>query len=160
MVQTEAILQRYRSPFVGKSSPVHFFWGSFDLSATRFSGRPAVPPDAGPRFLRLAEDQENVACGFWPGNASASGVVLGEPAFYAYAYPAPPGFGVAPVCPDAASYDPALGLFLLRYEDARRATAPEGVILDFFRSTYEAAATLGEWDRQALERTPEGGDER
>ncbi len=154
VVQTEQVLQRYRSPFVGKSSPVHFFWGSFDLAATRFSGRPAVPPAGAPRFLQLAETQENFSCGFWPGNATMSGVVLGEPAFHAYAYPAPPGFEAAAVRPSAASYEPRLGEFLLRYDDVRRADSPEQAILDFFRSVYEAAATLGGWDRQALERTP------
>ena len=160
VVQTEQALQRFRSPFVGKSSPVHFFWGSFDLAATRFSGRPAVPPAGTPRFLRLAETQENFSCGFWPGNATMTGLALGEPAFYAYAYPAPPGFETASVRPAAAAYDPSFGEFLLRYEDARRAAAPEQAILGFFRSVYEAAATLGEWDRLALEHTPPGGAER
>lgn len=152
MIQTERILQRYRSPFVGKSSPVNFFWGSFDLSAPRFSGREAPPPAGAPRFLQLAEGQETFACGFWPGNASMSGVTVGEPAFYAYLYPAPPGFRDASVRPGAASYDGNLGEFLLRYEDARRAPSPDQAILDFFQSAYEAAATLAGWDRHALER--------
>ena len=110
--------------------------------------------------MQLAETQENFSCGFWPGNATMSGVVLGEPAFYAYAYPAPPGFEVAAVRPSAASYEPHLGEFLLRYNDVRRADSPEQAILDFFRSVYEAAATLGGWDRQALERTRPGAAER
>lgn len=160
LVQTERILQRYRSPFLGKSSPINFYWGSFDLSATRFSGRAATPPAGAPQFLQLAEDQENFACGFWPGNTSLSGVTLGEPGFYAYAYPEPPGFKEAQVRPSAASYDPNLGEFLLRYEDARRAPAPEQAILDFFQSTYEAAATLAGWDRETLERTPPKGGTR
>jgi hypothetical protein len=160
VVQTEQILQRYRSSFVGKSSPINFFWGSFDLSTTRFSGRPASPPAGAPRFLQLAEDQENVACGFWPGNATMSGVAVGEPAFYAYVYPEPPGFAAAPVRPAAAYYDPSLGEFLLRYDDARRADSPEQAILEFFQSTYEAAATLAAWDRTALERIPPAGATR
>ena len=160
ILQTEQVMQRYRSPFVGKSSPVNFWWGSFDLGATRFSGRPAQPPAGAPRFLQLAEGQENVACGFWPGNATMSGATLGEPAFFAYIYPEPAGFGEAAILPAAAAYDPALGLFLLRYDDARTAAAPEQAILDFFQSAYEAAATLAAWDRAALERTPSGGAER
>jgi hypothetical protein len=160
MVQTERILQRYRSPFVGKSSPINFFWGSFDLAATRFSGRPAVPPAGAPRFLQLSEDQENVACGFWPGNATMAGATLGEPAFYSYIYPEPAGFRDATVRPEAAAFDPTVGLFLLRYDDARRADDPEQAILEFFQSTYEAAATLADWDRLSLERTPPGGVKR
>jgi hypothetical protein len=157
MVQTDRVLQRFRSPFVGKSSPINFFWGSFDLAHTRFSGRPASPPANWPRFLRIAEDQENFACGFWPGNATMSGVAVGEPAFYAYAYPEPAGFKAAPVHPGAAYYDTDLGEFLLRYEDARQTDAPDQAILDFFQSTYEAAATRAGWDRNALERAlPQG----
>ena len=152
LVQTERVLQRYRSPFVGKSSPVHFFWGSFDLNHARFSGRPAPPLVGAPRFFQLAEDQENIACGFWPGQANHAGVVLGEPAFYAYIYPAPPGIEVARVQPSAATYDATLGEFILRYEDARRAPSPEQAILEFFRSTYEVSATLAGWDRATLER--------
>jgi hypothetical protein len=154
MVQTETILQRFRTPFAGKSSPVHFFWGSFDLAASRFSGRPADPPAGAPRFVQLAETQENFACGFWPGNATMTGFELGEPAFYAYVYPAPPGFAAAAVRPDATRYDPDLGEFVLQYDDVRRAAAPDAAILDFFESTYRAATTLAGWDRRALERTP------
>jgi hypothetical protein len=153
-VQTERILQQYRSSFVGKSSPVNFFWGSFDLNATRFSGRPADPPAGAPRVMQQAEDQENVACGFWPGNATMAGFELGESAFYSYVYPEPEGFRATAVLPEAASFHPDLGLFLLRYDDAQRAPSPEQAVLDFFQSTYEAAATLAGWDRQALERTP------
>ena len=157
MVQIERILQRFRSPFVGKSSPINFFWGCFDLNATRFSGRPAAPPAGAPRFLQLAEDQENFACGFWPGNATMAGVTLGEPAFYAYVYPEPAGFREASVRPSSAHYDPRLGEFLLRYDDARQAPSPEQAILDFFQSTYEAAATAANWDRRSLERIPPRG---
>lgn len=157
LVQTEKVLQRYRSPFVGKSSPVNFFWGSFDLAATRFSGRPAAPPAGAPRFLQLAESQENFSCGFWPGNATMSGFELGESVFYAYVYPAPPGLKEAAILPESALYHPELGLFLLRYDDARRAADPEQAILDFFQSSYEAAAALAGWDRQSLERIPPRG---
>jgi len=154
---TTKVLQRYRSTFVGKSSPVLFYWGSFDLNATRFSGRPATPPQ-GPRFFQLAEDQENVSCGFWPGNPNAAGVTLGEPAFYAYTYPAPEGFADAAVRPASAYYDRKLGEFILPY-DRVRAQSPDPAsadqaILDFFQSTYEAGAALGRWDRAFLERAP------
>ena len=160
MLQTEQVLQRFRSSFAGKSSPIHFFWGSFDLSHTRFSGRPASQPADWPRFLRIAEEQENYACGFWPGNATMSGVEFGGPAFYAYCFPAPAGFAEAAARPAAAYFDQNLGEFILRYDDVRRAADPEQALLDFFRSTYEAAATLGGWDRQALERTPPEGANR
>jgi hypothetical protein len=150
-LETEKVLERYRSGFVGKSSPVHFFWGSFDLNETRFSGRPAPPPQ-GPRFFRLSEDQENVAVGFWPGNPNAAGLTFGEPAFYSYIYPAPAGYPDAQVRPDAAYYDTDLGEFILRYEDARRSPDPARAILDFFQSAYEVAADLAGWDRAALER--------
>jgi hypothetical protein len=159
MLQTDKVLQRYRSPFVGKSSPVNVFWGSFDLAASRFSGLPAEPPAGAPR-LRLAELQENVTCGFWPGNANLAGAELGEPAFFSYAYPAPAGFAAAPVRPAAAHYNPDQGLFLLRYDDARRAADPAQAILDFFQSAYEAAADLAAWDRAALEATPPKGARR
>ena len=146
------MLQRYRSPFVGKSSPIHFFWGSFDLNHTRFSGRPAPVPVGAPRFFQIAEDQENVACGFWPGNPNHAGVELGEPAFYAYIYPEPSGFKEADIRPAAARYDTRLGEFILPYEDVRRAAEPERALLEFFRSTYAAATELAGWDRAALER--------
>lgn len=152
LTRTDQLLEEYRSSFVGKSSPVLFYWGSFDLTETRFSGRPAQPPTGAPLFVQLAEDQENMACGFWPGNTSASGVTLAQPAFYAYTYPEPPGFREAPVRPGAAHYDEGLGEFILLYEDARRSESPEGAIRDFFESTYEAAATLAHWDRGLLER--------
>lgn len=154
MLQTERVLQRFRSSFFGKSSPIQFFWGSFDLSHTRFSGRAATPPSDWPRFLRIAEDQENYACGFWPGNMTMSGIEYGEPAFYAYTFPEPAGFREAPIGPAAAYFDSNLGEFVLRYDDARRAESPEQAILDFLKSTYEASATLGGWDRALLERDP------
>jgi hypothetical protein len=152
-VQTAKVLQRYRSSFAGKSSPINFFWGSFDLNATRFSGRPAPLPQ-GPRFYQLSEDQENVACGFWPGNANKAGHWRGKPGFYAYTYPEPPGFGEAPVRPASAHYDSRLGEFILPYEKARLAASPGTAILEFFQSAYEAAAELAHWNRAALERSP------
>jgi len=156
-LQTEKVLQRHRSAFVGKSSPIQFFWGSFDLNHTRFSGRPAPIPQGMPRFFQLAEDQENVACGFWPGNPNYAGVTLGEPAFYAYIYPEPEGFKAASVEPEAAYYNTTLGEFILPYEELRRSAEPERGLLAFFQTTYRAAATLAGWDRQALERqSPEG----
>jgi hypothetical protein len=146
LVQTELVLQRFRASFFGKSSPILFYWGSFDLGHTRFSGRPADPPAGAPRFFQIAEDQENFACGFWPGNVSAAGITFGEPAFYAYHFPAPEGFNEAPVRPDAAYFDTAMGEFILRYDDARRTASPEDAVLEFFQSSYEAAAAAANWE--------------
>jgi hypothetical protein len=151
-VRTENVLQRYRSTFVGKSSPIHFFWGSFDLNTARFSGRPAPAPEGMPRFFQVAEDQENVACGFWPGNPNAAGVTFGEPAFYSYVYPSPDGYSDVSVQPSAAHFDKNLGEFILRYEDVRQSDSPEEDLLAFFQSTYEAAADLAGWDRGRLEK--------
>ncbi len=158
LLQTETVLQRYRAPFAAKSSPVLFYWGSFDLSATRFSGKPAPPLPAGtPRFFQLAEDQENIAVGFWPGNTSAAGVTLGEPAFYGYIFPEPDGFKAATVRPEAAFYHPRLGQFILPYEAARQTADPSSTILAFYQSVYEVAVTRAGWDRGALEHGyPEG----
>ncbi len=151
LASTERVLQRWRSPFVGKSSPVNFYWGSFDLSATRFSGRPAPPPAGAPRFLQLAEDQENFACGFWPGNATLSGFVYGEPAFYAYVYPEPGSFKDATLRPEAAAYHARLGQYVLPYDDAQRAPDPDEAVFAFFTSAYAAAADAAGWDRTSLE---------
>ncbi len=154
LAQTAQVLQRYRSPFAGKSSPILFYWGSFDLSAARYSGKPAPSLTGVPRFFQIAEDEENIACGFWPGNPNAAGVALGKPAFYSYTAPAPQGFADAAVRPDDAHFNSTLGEFILPYDDARRAASPEEVILDFFQSTYEAGAKLAGWDRSRLERKP------
>jgi hypothetical protein len=151
LLQCERVLQRFRTPFVGKSSPIQFFWGSFDLSHTRFNGRPASLPPEAPRFMRLAEDQENYACGFWPGNANYAGRTLGEPAFYAYIFPEPAGFPSATVLPEGVSYHPDFGQYFLPYEFVRRQVDPDGVILSFLQSTYDAAADLAGWDRASLE---------
>jgi hypothetical protein len=155
LVQIDNVVQRFRTPFVGKSSPVNVFWGSFDLSHTRFSGRPATPPAAWPRFMRLAEEQENFACGFWPGNAGPSGLTLGEPAFYAYIFPEPAGFQTAAVRPLAAAYHAGLGELIIPYDAVRQSAAPAEAVLDFFQSAYEAAATHAGWDRDVLERRDE-----
>ncbi len=152
-VQTAKVLDRYRSTFVGKSSPINFFWGSFDLNETRFSGRPAPIPK-GPRFYQLAEDQENVACGFWPGNPNMAGLTPGGPAFYSYAYPEPAGYKDLRLVPEAAHYDTRLGEFILPYAAVREAPSPDTLVLQFFHGAYEAAAALGAWDRALLERVP------
>lgn len=153
MAHTDAVLQHYRSGFVGKSSPVLFFWGSFDLAETRFNGKKAPPMKGMPRFYQIAEDQENIAVGFWPGNTNAAGVTYGEPAYYAYMTPAPPsGYQDAHLNPQTASFDTRLGEWLLRYEDVRSSANPSATLLQFFQSAYAAFAEAGGWDRQALER--------
>jgi len=141
-----AVLAERRAHFLGKTSPVHFFWGGFDLAVTRFSGRPA-PPREGPRFMRDAYSHEVISHGFWPG----SGPLL-EPAFYAYAVPEPAGLKEAVVQPSAAYYHRELGEFILPYEAVRTAPDPAAAIGAFVDSTYERAATLARWDRAALER--------
>jgi hypothetical protein len=146
LVQVERVFGACRSDFIGKCSPVQFFWGSFDLAVTRFSGRPAPPRD-GPAFMRDAYSHEVISHGFWPG----SGPVL-EPAFYAYAVPEPDGLKSTRVQPDAAFYHPELNEFILPYEAVRTAPSPETAIAAFIGSTYAAAADLGGWPRAALER--------
>ncbi len=146
LVQVERAFTQARCQFIGKCSPVHFFWGSFDLAVSRFSGRPA-PPREGPAFMREAYSHEVISHGFWPG----SGPLL-EPAFYAYSVPEPPGLKTAPIQPDAAYYHDQLGEFILPYEAVRTAASPQAAIIDFIDSTYSQAATLAGWDRAALER--------
>ena len=153
LVQVERVVQRFRTPFVGKSSPAQLFWGGFDFAHSRFSGRPAEVPPGSSRMYKLAEDQENFTCGFWPGNSTSMSPGPGEPAFYAYAYPAPPELSEAAVHPQGASYRPDMGEFLLPYEVVRDSDSPDEAVLDFFQSTYEATADLGRWDRAMLERT-------
>jgi hypothetical protein len=150
LVHADRLMKLFRGRFIGKASPTHFFWGSFDLASTRFSGRPA-PPHPGSEILpasvsREAYSHEVWSCGFWPG---APGV---EPMFYAYAYPEPRGFRDAPVLPRSARYDEGLGEFTHSYEAVRRSHAPDDALLNFFQSTYDAAADLGGWPRAALER--------
>jgi hypothetical protein len=155
LASSERVLQRFRSTFLGKASPVHFFWGSFDLGLTLFSGRPARPSESSmphlPRWVsREASDHEQVAFGFWPGNVDGP---TKEPAFYAYSHPAPDGFAQARVRPEAARFPMEMGEWILPYEAVRRAPDPDAEILAFFADVYAAAADLGRWDRAALERT-------
>ncbi len=146
LVQVERVFTESQCAFVGKSSPVHFFWGSFDLAVTRFSGRLA-PPREGPAFVRDAYSHEVISHGFWPG----SGSVL-EPAFYAYAVPEPSAFTDADVAPAAARYQRDLGEFILPYAAVRRSASPDHEIRAFIESTYARAADLGAWPRSTLER--------
>jgi Family of unknown function (DUF5996) len=153
LVQADRVLKRFRGRFSGKASPVHFFWGSFDLAMTRFSGRPAPrhpggAPNCPPYVMEEAYCRECSSSGFWPG-----GGAIAEPVFYAYAYPEPPGYAQHPVRPEAAHYNPELREFILPYEAVRTATDPDAMLLDFFQSTYGAAADLGAWDRSVLERS-------
>jgi hypothetical protein len=152
LVQMDRVFKEFRARFIGKCSPVHFFWGSFDLAVTRFSGREAPPHPGGiPNFpdwvAREAYSHEVSSAGFWPGGSGVE-----QPSFYSYAYPAPDGFSKARVSPSAAYWSNALGEFLLSYDDVRTATSPDDVLLSFLQSSYEAAANLAKWDRAALER--------
>jgi hypothetical protein len=145
LLQVQRVFSGCRCTFVGKCSPVHFFWGAFDLAVTRFSGRPAPPRD-GPAFMREAYSHEVISHGFWPG----SGPVL-EPAFYAYAVPEPAALKEAQVRPDGAFYHRELGEFILPYERVRAAPSPDEAITEFVNTTYETASSLAGWDRAALE---------
>jgi hypothetical protein len=144
LLQVYRVFSACRCQFVGKCSPVHFFWGSFDLAVTRFSGRLA-PPREGPAFMRDAYSHEVISHGFWPG----SGTVL-APSFYAYAVPEPAGLKDAPVQPSGARYDAELGEFILSYDAVRTANQPDEALCLFIDSTYEQAATLAKWDRRGL----------
>jgi hypothetical protein len=158
LVQCERVFTRARCPFIGKTSPVHFFWGSFDLAITRFSGRPAPPRD-GPAFVRDAYSHEVISHGFWPGSGPGTAFgpgVVNEPAFYAYAVPPPPGFESIHVEPPGAFYDRELGEFILPYRVVRAAANPDNALLDFIDGTYSRAADLASWDRAALERARVG----
>ncbi len=151
LLQADRVFKEFRSHFCGKCSPVHFFWGSFDLAVTRFSGRPAPPHPGGIPHLpdaitREAYSQEVSSLGFWPGNDQIPTAL-----FYSYAYPSPDGFAQAKVKPAAASFHPQLGEFVLPYDDVRGAESPDDAILEFAQSTYDAAATLAKWDRAAFE---------
>jgi hypothetical protein len=151
LLSVERVLSSSRCNFIGKCSPVHFFWGSFDLAVTRFSGRPAPPRD-GPAFMRDAYSHEVISHGFWPG----SGPIL-EPAFYTYAVPEPAGFSNAIVQPSAAFYHKELGEFILPYAAVRASADPGASLASFVESTYERGATLAGWDRAALERSVVAG---
>jgi hypothetical protein len=152
LVQVDRIMTIFRADFIGKSSPVHFFWGSFDLAVTRFSGRtapqhPGGVPGMADWVTREAYSHEVSSCGFWAGGGEVT-----EPVFYAYAYPEPAGFSTYPIQPPEAFYHPQMQEFMLPYEAVRQAADPEAMLLKFFRSTYKAAARKGNWDRAALER--------
>lgn len=151
LLSADRVLRLFRSSFLGKVSPVHFFWGSFDLAVTRFSGRPAPLHPGGIPHLpdtitQEAYSHEVSSAGFWPGAAAG-----GAPIFYSYAYPAPKGFAAARVSPAEARFDQALGEFVLPYDGVRLSPDPDAALLDFLETTYAAAADLAQWDREALE---------
>jgi Family of unknown function (DUF5996) len=147
LLWVDQVLKEFRAGFQGKASPVHFFWGSFDLAVTRFSGRVAPERPGADSVTREAYSHEVSSAGFWPGGGDIKG-----PAFYSYAAPEPPGFAEQRVRPDAAFYHPQLKEFLLMYDDVRAAPSPKTALMDFLQSTYDAAADCGKWDRKAQER--------
>jgi hypothetical protein len=153
LVSVDEVFKVFRSRFVGKSSPVHFFWGSFDLAVTRFSGRPAPPrKDPDPilrKIMQEAYSHEVISAGWWPGGGE-----IKDAALYCYAAPEPQGFAQQKVRPSAAFYKESMGEFVLMNEEVRRSGSPAGRVLDFLESTYEAGANLAKWDRKALERAP------
>lgn len=152
LVQADRVFKEFRARFIGKCSPVHFFWGAADLAVTRFSGReapqhPGGIPNLPDWVTREAYSHEVSSCGFWPG-----GGPIPYPAFYSYAYPEPVGFSEAPVKPDAAFYSTDLREFILAYDIVRQSESPDDTLLDFLQTTYAAAANLAKWDRASLER--------
>lgn len=149
LLSVDSVFTEFRSRFIGKSSPVHFFWGSFDLAVTRFSGRRAPERPGADPITREAYSHEVSSVGFWPGSGDVK-----DAAFYCYAAPEPPGFKEAHARPEAALYSKELGEFLLMYEDVATAKSPTRALLDFCQSTYEAAANFGKWNRAELERSP------
>jgi len=146
-VWVDQVFKEFRAEFIGKASPVHFFWGSFDLAVTRFSGRPAPERPGADPITREAYSHEVSSAGFWSGGGDIKG-----PAFYSYAAPEPAGFAEQEVRPQAAYYHPQLKEFLLMYDDVRNAASPKAALMEFLESTYDAGATLANWDRRALER--------
>jgi hypothetical protein len=158
LVQADRLLKEFRARFIGKCSPVHFFWGALDLAVTRFSGRrapkhPGGVPNLPDWVAREAYSHEVSSCGFWPG-----GGAIPYAAFYSYAYPEPTGFAEARIQPEGAFYSPDLREFILPYDVVRESESPDATLLDFLQATYEAAANLANWDRTSLERThpPQG----
>jgi hypothetical protein len=152
LMQVNRVMTEFRARFMGKASPVHFFWGSFDLAVTRFSGRSAQPPKGitphvASWVMAEAYSRECSSCGFWPGNGG-----LGYPAFYVYAYPEPAGYGDTRLATAQASYNKDLGQFILSYDAVRQARDPDALLLGFLQETYAAAADLAKWDRKMLER--------
>jgi uncharacterized protein DUF5996 len=151
LLNVDRVFKQFRTAFLGKASPVHFFWGSFDLAVTRFSGRraprhPGGVPHLPDEVAAEAYSHEVSSAGFWPGSGA-----IDYPAFYSYAYPEPAGFRTTPVRPDAAFFSEALGEFILPYDAVRTAAQPDQALLEFLQSTYEAAANAAKWDRDALE---------
>lgn len=146
LVKIDEVLKEFRSSFIGKCSPVHFFWGSFDMAVTRFSGRPAPPRPGADSITREAYSHEVISHGFWPGNSGM------EAAFYSYTSPEPAGFGQAKVRPSSAFYNQEMKEFFLLYSEVQQSAAPEQTLMEFLESTYEAGANLAGWDRAALER--------
>jgi len=159
LVQTERVFTEFRSRFIGKCSPVHFFWGSFDMAVTRFSGRRAPAREGADAITREAYSHEAISHGFWPG-IRASGPVerprsdgtINAPAFYSYTAPEPAGLSQEPVRPNQAFYSTAMKEFILLYDDVRNADSPDHALMEFLQSTYEAGAKLAKWDRAELER--------
>lgn len=154
LIEADRVFHEFRGRFIGKCSPVHFWWGSFDLACTRFSGRPAPPhpggaPNCPDYVMREAYSHECISAGWWPG-----GGAVAEPAFYAYVYPEPPGCPEAPIRPETGGYHPELREWILSYDAVRSAPDPDAALLAFLESTYTAAARLAGWDRSALERHP------
>jgi Family of unknown function (DUF5996) len=154
LTQVDRVMKDFRARFIGKVSPVHFFWGSFDLAVTRFSGRkapehPAGVPHMPDWVVREAYSHEVSSAGFWPGNDQSP-----NPVFYSYAYPEPVGYNSATVKPSQAFYSAEMREFFLPYEDVRTAASPDEALMEFFQSTYDAAANNGQWDREVLERKP------
>jgi hypothetical protein len=147
LILCDSVFQEFRARFIGKDSPVHFFWGSFDLCVTRFSGHRAPERPGADSITREAYSHEVISAGFWPGGGEVKG-----PAFYTYAAPEPAGFAAQTVQPEAAFYHPQLHEFLLMYDDVRQSPSPREALLSFLQSTYEAGANLGKWDRRELER--------
>ena len=147
LIQTDQLFQKFSSRFIGKISPVHFFWGSFDLAVTRFSGRPAPPREGADPITREAYSHEVISAGFWPGNGG-----YGKAAFYCYAAPSPANLDAVTIQPPQAFWDRTLGEFILPYEDLRTSASPDETLLSFLQTTYDAAADLAHWDRKALER--------
>jgi hypothetical protein len=152
LLQVSRVMNEFRARFIGKASPVHFFWGSFDLAVTRFSGRTALPPkgltpNVASQVMAEAYSHEVWSCGFWPGNGG-----YGRAAFYVYAYPEPAGYGDTHLCTSEAFYDKGLGQFILPYDAVRQSGNPDKLLLGFLQETYTAAAELAKWDRNTLER--------
>jgi hypothetical protein len=147
LAHAEKVFRAWGTSFLGKVSPVHFFWGSFDLAVTRFSGRPAPPRPGADSIQREAYSHEVISAGFWPGNGG-----YGAAAFYCYAAPVPDGLADAKIRPDGAGWDKALGEFVFKYDVVRALTSPEKAVMDFLESSYSAAADVARWDRAALER--------